>query len=137
MTADFHSDGQNSDSLAIPDPSIDESYDLTDRELEMFKRLFKYNNPKELEQDLMRADTEENYFKLLNDINIKQTVLKDQIRTTTGVSRTRIENLVNAVKYVLDKVRLYGNNFNLRSRKSSNTEGKGLKHLTPNQMLTR
>ena len=54
-----------------------------------------------------------------------------------GVSRTRIENLVNAVEDVLDNVRLYGNNFDPRSTKSSNQERQGLKILTPNQMLSR
>ena len=40
MAEDFHSDGENSDSPAIPDPNIDESYDLTDRELQMFFKTF-------------------------------------------------------------------------------------------------
>ena len=40
MTENFHSDGKNSDSPAIPDPNIDESYDLTDRELQMFFKTF-------------------------------------------------------------------------------------------------
>ena len=103
----------------------------------MFKKVFEYNNLEELEQDLMRADTKENYDRLWNDVNIKQTVLRDQIKTMTGVSRTRIENLVNAVEYVLDNVRLYGNNFDPRSTKSNNQERQGLKILTPNQMLSR
>ena len=34
----------------------------------------------------------------LDHFNIKLTVLKDQINTNTGVSRTRLENLVNAVE---------------------------------------
>ena len=64
ITEDFHSGGQRSDSPAVPDPSIDGSYDLTDRELQMFKKVFEYNNLEELEQDLMRADTKENYDRL-------------------------------------------------------------------------
>ena len=103
----------------------------------MFKKFFEYNNLEELEQDLMRADTKENYDRLWNDVNIKQTVLRDQIKTMIGVSRTRIENLVNALEDVLDNVRLYGNNFDPRSTKSSNQERQGLKILTPNQMLSR
>ena len=103
----------------------------------MFKKVFEYNNLEELEQDLMRADTKENYDWLWNDVNIKQTVSRDQIKTMIGVSRTRIENLVNAVEDVLDNVRLYGNSFDLRSTKSSNQERQGLKILTPNQMLSR
>ena len=98
----------------------------------MLKRLFKYNNDEEWKEDLMRADTEENYDELLNDINIKQTVLKDQIKITTGISRTRIENLVNDVEDVLDKVRAYDNIFDQRTTESSNQEG-----LTSNQMLSR
>ena len=103
----------------------------------MFKKIFEYNNLEELEQDLMRADTKENYDRLWNDVNIKQTVSRDQIKTMIGVSRTRIENLVNALEDVLDNVRLYGNNFDPRSTKSSNQERQGLKILTPNQMLSR
>ena len=103
----------------------------------MFKKVFEYNNLEELEQDLMRADTKENYDRLWNDVNIKQTVSRDQIKTMISVSRTRIENLVNAVEDVLDNVRLYGNNFDPRSTKSSNQERQGLKILTPNQMLSR
>ena len=132
ITEDFHSDGQRSDSPATSDPSTDESYGLTERDLQMLKRLFKYNNDEEWKEDLMRADTEENYDELLNDINIKQTVLKDQIKITTGISRTRIENLVNDVEDVLDKVRAYDNIFDQRTTESSNQEG-----LTSNQMLSR
>ena len=67
----------------------------------------------------MRADTEEKYNEFLNDINIKQTVLRDQIRTKTGVSRTRLENLVNTVKDILDRVRLYDNIPELESKESA------------------
>ena len=42
----------------------------------MFNKLFKYNNPEEYEQDLMKADTEQDYNKILNDINIKQTFFR-------------------------------------------------------------
>ena len=67
----------------------------------------------------MRADTEEKYNEFLNDINIKQTVWRDQIRTKTGVSRTRLENLVNIVKDILDRVRLYNNIPELESKESA------------------
>ena len=67
----------------------------------------------------MRADTEEKYNEFLNDINIKQTVLRDQIRTKTGVPRTRLENLVNIVKDILDRVRLYDNIPELESKESA------------------
>ena len=67
----------------------------------------------------MRADTEEKYNEFLNEINIKQTVLRDQIRTKTGVPRTRLENLVNIVKDILDRVRLYDNIPELESKESA------------------
>ena len=54
----------------------------------------------------MRADTEEKYNEFLNDLNIKETVLTDQIKTKIGVSCTRLRNLVNVVKNILDRVRL-------------------------------
>ena len=78
-------------------------YDLSHKELQMFKKLFKYDNPNELRDALMNADEEE-YYELKNDLKIKQTVLNDQIRIKIGVERTRLENLINAVENVLDHV---------------------------------
>ena len=47
----------------------------------------------------MRADTEENQNNLLNDINIKQTVLRDRITTTISISCTRIENFSKCCRF--------------------------------------
>ena len=69
---DFDSDGQRPNSCASFDSSIDESHGFTDKELHMFKKLFSYKNPEELEEALIRAGTEEKYNELLNDLNIKQ-----------------------------------------------------------------
>ena len=55
---------------------ISGTYDLTDRELQMFKKLFKYDNTDKLRDVLIDADKEE-YAELLNDLKIIQTVLKD------------------------------------------------------------
>ena len=89
----------------------------------------------------MRTDTEEKYNQISNDLNIKQTVLRDQIKTKTGVSRTRLENLVNFVKDNLDRVRLYDNIPDLESKKFAkqrrNQQGQALKMLTSDQMLSR
>ena len=94
-----------------------------------------------MKEDLIRAGNEEKYNELLNDLNIKQTVLRDQIKTKTGVSRTRSKNLVNVVKNTLDNVGLYYNMPELESEISAeqgrNQRGQGLKILTPNQMLSR
>ena len=38
------------------------------------------------------------------DFSIKLTVLKDQININTHVSRTRLENLVNAVEDIIDSL---------------------------------
>ena len=57
----------------------------------------------------MREDTKEQYNELLNDCNIKQTFLRDQTKNKTGASCTRLKNLVNVVKYILDRVRMYDN----------------------------
>ena len=64
---------------------------------------------------------------------MKQTVLTDQIETKIGVSRTRLENLVNVVKNMLDRVRLYHNMPDLESEESAEQaqSAKGLKILTP------
>ena len=89
----------------------------------------------------MGADTKEKYNEFLNDFNIKQTVLRDQIRTKTGGSHTRLENLVNVVKDIFDEVRLYHDIPELESEESAvqrrNQQGQRLKILTPNQMLSR
>ena len=67
----------------------------------MFKKVFKYDDPNELRDALMDADEKE-YDKFLNDLKIKQNVLNKQIETKIGVERTRLENLVNAIKNFSD-----------------------------------
>ena len=106
----------------------------------MFRKLFNQKNPKELRQTLVET-TDEKCNELLKDLNIKLTVLKDQINTDTGVSCTRLENLVNAVEDILDSVRWRDNIPDLESGKFAaqrrNQPGQGLKILEPNQMLSR
>ena len=120
-------------------PSIDESHGLTGKELQMFKKLFSYKNPGKLEEALIRVNAKEKYNDLLNDLNIKRTVLRDQIKTKIGVSRTRLENLANVVKNILDNVGLNNNMPDLESEESAaqGQSAKKLKILTPNQMLNR
>ena len=98
-------------------PEIDvdygsDTYDLTDRELQMFKKLFNYDNPDELRGSLMDADKKE-CVELLNDLKIKQAVLKDQIKSKIDVERTRLENLVNNVEDILDNIIKWHNIFGL------------------------
>ena len=69
----------------------------------MFKKVFKYDDPNELRDALMDADEKE-YDKFLNDLKIKQNVLNKQIETKIGVERTKLENLVNAIKNFSDYV---------------------------------
>ena len=69
----------------------------------MFKKFFGYDNPSELRDALMDADEKE-YYEHKNDIKIKQNVLNEQIQTKIVVKCTRLENLVNAVKNMLDSV---------------------------------
>ena len=79
----------------------------------------------------MRADTGENYNEFLNDLNINQK--RDQIATKTGVSHTRLKHLVNVLKDISDKVRLYGN----KPEERRNRQASSLKILTISEMLTR
>ena len=58
-------------------------------------------------------------------------IFRDQIRTTTCVSSTRIQNLVNAVEYFLEKARSYGNILDSICTGSSNKKEQVLKILTP------
>ena len=78
---------------------------------------------------------------LLKDFNIKLTVLKNQINTNISTSRTRLENLVNAVEDILDSARRRDNIPDLESEESvaqrRNQPARGLTILTPNQMLSR
>ena len=60
------------------------THGLTDKELQIFRKRFGYENTEELEQALMKADTEGKKKELSNGLNIKQSVLRDQI----GASRT-------------------------------------------------
>ena len=67
--------------------------------------------------------------------------MKNQINTKTGISHTRLENLVNVVKDILESVRWQSDIPDLESEESAaqrrNQPGRGLKILTPNQMLSR
>ena len=72
-------------------PVIDLDYDsgaygLTTKELQMFKKNFKYDNLNKLWKALMDADKEK-HDELLNNLKIKQTVLNEQIDIKTGVER--------------------------------------------------
>ena len=51
-----------------------------------------------MEAALIRTGTQVQYNELLNNLDIKETVLKDQNKTKTGVSHIRLENLVNVVQ---------------------------------------
>ena len=51
-----------------------------------------------MEAALIRTGTQVQYNELLNNLDIKETVLKDQNKTKTGVLRIRLENLVNVVQ---------------------------------------
>ena len=107
----------------------------------MFKKFFKYDNADELRDILIDADKEE-YAELLNDLKIKQTVLKDEIKIKIGVERTRLEHLVNTFKDILDIVKRLRDDIlgfgipDLGSEESAaqrrSQQGQGLKILTPN-----
>ena len=86
--------------------------------MQIFRKFFGYRNLEELRQTLIEA-TDENYNDLSKDFNIELTVLKDQIKTNTGVSRTRLENLVSGVENILDSVRWRDNKTDLESEESA------------------
>ena len=113
------SNNQESDSFSASDPKIYESHNLTDRELQMFRRFFGYGNPEELKYALIGANSKKKCNEILNDHNIKQTVLRDQIKTKIGVSRTRLENLVKVAEDILDRTKLYNNMPELESEESA------------------
>ena len=89
----------------------------------------------------MDADKEE-YVDILNDLKIKQTVLKDQVKSKIGVEHTKLENLVNTVEDILENVIRWHKNIlgleipDLESEESAaqgkEQKAKGLKILTPN-----
>ena len=120
--------------------SDNESHGLTDEELQIFRNIYNNKNPKELRQALIETP-DEKYNELLKDLNITLTVLKNQINTKTGISRTRLENLVNVLEDILDSVRWRSDIPDLESEERvaqrRNKPGRGFKNLTPNQMLSR
>ena len=143
IDADYNSNNdQKSNLLTASDSNIYESYGLTGKELQMFKKLFGYKNPGELREALIGA-TDEKYNELLKELNIKLTVLRDQIKIVTGFSCARRENLVNVVEDILDGARWQNNIPDLESeesaaqRRNESSSGHGLKILTPDQMLNR
>ena len=77
---------------------------MTEKELQMFKQIFSYKNPEELKLTLIET-IDAKYNHIFKDLNITLTVLKNQINTKIGVSRTRLENIVNTVKAIFDSVR--------------------------------
>ena len=81
-----------------------ETYGLTDKELQIFKKLFNYANPKELWNELLYTDRGK-YAELLNDLKIKQKILDKEIGIKTGIEYERLINLVNTVEDILDNVR--------------------------------
>ena len=85
-----------------------ETHGLTDKWLQIFRKRFSKKNPEKLRQALIET-TDEKYNGLLKLLNIKLSVLKDQIKTEVGVERTRLEHLVNTVEGILDNVRWRGN----------------------------
>ena len=105
--------------FSASDPNIYESHNLTDKELQMFRRFFGYGNPEELKYALIGANSKKECNEILNDHNIKQTVLRDQIKTKIGVSRTRLENLVKVAEDILDRTKLYNNMPELENEESA------------------
>ena len=143
IDADYNSNNdQKSNLLAASDSNIYGSCGLTGKELQMFKKIFGYKNPGELREALIEA-TDEKYNELLKELNIKLTVLRDQIKIVTGFSCARRGNLVNVVEDILDRARWRNNIPDLESeesaaqRRNESSSGQGLKILTPDQMLNR
>ena len=92
----------------LPEIDVDyesdsDTYYLTNKEFQMFKNFFRYDDPNKLRDTFMDADEKE-CDKFLNDLKVKQNVLNKQIKTEIRVKRTSLENLVHAVKNVLDYV---------------------------------
>ena len=125
-----------------PDWNIYEPYHLTDRELQMFKKRFSYKNPEELSQALIKANNEE-YNDILKDLNIKQTVLRNQTENKVGIQLRRLKAWTKVVEDTLDSVKWHDNKPGLEreesaaQRRNESSSGQGLKILTPNQMLSR
>ena len=109
----------------------------------MLRKRFSYKNPEELRQTLIETNDKE-YNELLRDLNIILTVLKEQINTKTGVSRSRLENLVNVVEDILDSVRwrvdipeleIPDSESEESSAQRKNQPGRGLKILNQTKCL--
>ena len=115
---DVHNDLRDDQESNLHSASDYECYGLTDKRLQIFRTFFGYRNLEELRQTLIEA-TDEKYNDLSKDFNIELTVLKDQIKTNTGVSRTRLENLVSGVENILDSVRWRDNKTDLESEESA------------------
>ena len=106
----------------------------------MFRKCFSCKSPEELRMALIET-TDEKYNELLKNLNITLTLLKNQINTKTGISRARLENFVTVVEDILHSVGWHGDIPDLESEESAAQRrtqlGRGLKILTPNQMLNR
>ena len=78
-----------------------DAYDLIDKELQMFKKILKYDSPNELRNALIDAD-EKKYYELKNDIKITQNVLKEETGNEISAKSTRLKKLVNVIKDILN-----------------------------------
>ena len=78
-----------------------DAYDLIDKELQMFKKILKYDSPNELRNALIDVD-EKKYYELKNDIKITQNVLKEETGNEISAKSTRLKKLVNVIKDILN-----------------------------------
>ena len=95
--------------------------------MELFNKHFNYQTPSVLLKDLYKTEDKKNNDELVNVINIGLKGLKEEIEKMSKAEK-EIEKPDKIVEIVEDILK-----FNEQQQQS----GKGLKILTPNQMLSR
>ena len=94
---------------------------------ELFKRYFGYSGPSDMYKTLNKARTTEGNKARVNEIEIKLTGLIEMLKSNPTSDAKKVRNINNKSE-VVERI-LYFNQLN--------QAGKGLKILTPNQMLSR
>ena len=112
---------------------------LSDTETELLDRDFGYKNIDELVDAFNNKKTNEQFNKLFNKIADKLSTLKKLVKMVSDATeKKRINNAIKGVEFVLDCVASLGDSdTDFSSFDFSNTKGKGLIILKPNQMLSR
>ena len=110
--------------------------ELSEKENELLNKHFNFENIDDLVGAFNNTETKEEYNTLFDRINNREIILEKLVKTISNpVEKKRIKNVIKTVANILND---FWNTEELtKSDFSNDVKWKGLKILTPNQMLCR